>query len=240
MDSNTTVLVIGARSDIGRAVAQRFATAGCTIQLAARPASLSQGAAEESAPVSYAFDVLDIDKAEAFVQALTPLPDVAVCAVGLLRPQSECDASDHTADLVMRSNYVGPSVVLSALARAFEARGSGTLVGISSVAGVRGRGSNYTYGSAKAGFSAFLSGMRQRLSQRGIHVVTVNPGFVRTQMTADMRLPPVVTAEPEEVAEAVFQAVEHRRNVVFVRRIWRPIMLVIQLIPEFIFKRLST
>jgi NAD(P)-dependent dehydrogenase (short-subunit alcohol dehydrogenase family) len=112
-------------------------------------------------------------------------------------------------------------------------------VGVSSVAGDRGRGSNYIYGAAKAGFTAFLSGLRNRLAPAGIRVVTVKPGFVRTRMTAGMKLPPLLTAEPQEVGNAIFAAAEKRgRDVIYVRPIWRVVMTVIGLIPERIFKRL--
>ena len=113
------------------------------------------------------------------------------------------------------------------------------LVGISSVAGDRGRASNYIYGSAKAGFSAFLSGLRNRLAASGVHVVTVKPGYVRTRMTAGMDLPAPLTAKPAEVADAVVQAVRRRHDVVYVRSIWRWIMLAVRAIPERAFKRLD-
>jgi short-subunit dehydrogenase len=107
------------------------------------------------------------------------------------------------------------------------------------VAGDRGRGSNYLYGAAKAGFTAFLSGLRNRLAPKGLRVVTVKPGFVRTRMTADMKLPPVLTAEPQEVGRAIFDAAEKGGgDVIYVRWIWRPVMMVIRSIPERFFKRL--
>jgi NAD(P)-dependent dehydrogenase (short-subunit alcohol dehydrogenase family) len=107
------------------------------------------------------------------------------------------------------------------------------------VAGDRGRGSNYLYGAAKAGFTAFLSGLRNRLAPRGLRVITIKPGFVRTQMTAGMKLPPVLTAEPDEVGRAIFTVAEKGSgDVIYVRRIWRPVMMVIGSIPERIFKKL--
>ena len=127
---------------------------------------------------------------------------------------------------------------MDALAERFEERGSGTLVGISSVAGERGRAANYFYGSAKAGFTAFLSGLRNRCAASGVHVVTVKPGFVRTRMTEAMQLPALLTATPEEVAVAVDRAVRRRRDVVYVRRIWRFISLVLRTVPEPLFKRM--
>jgi len=110
-------------------------------------------------------------------------------------------------------------------------------VGISSVAGDRGRASNYVYGSAKAGFTAFLSGLRNRLARKGVHVVTVLPGFVATRMTQGLDLPPRLTATPEAVAIAIEAAVNRRRDVIYVKAIWWPIMLIIRHLPEPIFKR---
>ena len=139
----------------------------------------------------------------------------------------------------MQTNYIGPASLLAHLANRFAARGSGTLVGISSVAGERGRATNYIYGSAKAGFTAFLSGLRNRLAKQGVHVVTVLPGFVATQMTEGLDLPARLTAQPDEVARAIERAVDKRRNIIYVRPIWWLIMAIIKTIPERIFKNLK-
>ena len=125
------------------------------------------------------------------------------------------------------------------MANDFEQRRSGTIVGISSVAGDRGRASNYIYGSAKAGLSAYLSGLRNRLAKSNVHVLTVKPGFVRTKMTADLPLPGPVTAKPERVANDIFSAAHRQSNEIYTLSIWRPLMFVIRNIPETIFKRLN-
>jgi short-subunit dehydrogenase len=125
------------------------------------------------------------------------------------------------------------------LANGFEARGSGTLIGISSVAGDRGRATNYAYGAAKAGFTAWLSGLRNRLAKRGVHVMTVLPGFVETRMTAGMDLPAKLTAKPAEVADAIYRGTQSGRNVIYVKPVWALIMAIIRNIPERVFKRLK-
>ena len=242
---NGTALVIGATSDIGRAIARRLAEEGYALQLAGRdPAGLERVAEEirsqwECAVTALPCDVLEEGGGGARLGALDPLPDVAICVVGLLGDQrgSERDAAE--AERVLRTNFVGPALLLGALAERFAERGSGVLVGVSSVAGDRGRAANYVYGSAKAGLTAFLSGLRNRLARSGVHVMTVKPGFVRTRMTAGMRLPAVLTATPDEVARAVSRALRTRRDVVYVRRIWRPIMLAVRAIPERLFKRMK-
>ncbi len=240
-----TVLLLGARSDVARATARRFAAEGYAIQLAARdPDRL---AAEKTdielryrVPVTLLpFDALDVEGHAAFVAGLPVLPDIAVCAVGLLGKQAEDELDMTAAIAVMRSNYEGPASILGHLANAFAARRSGTIIGISSVAGDRGRATNYIYGSAKAGFTAYLSGLRNRLASLGVHVVTVSPGFIATRMTAGMDLPAKLTAAPEEVAEAIFNAQAKRRNIVYVRPVWWLVMLVIRNIPEPVFKRLK-
>jgi decaprenylphospho-beta-D-erythro-pentofuranosid-2-ulose 2-reductase len=126
--------------------------------------------------------------------------------------QEENAADPTVGAAVMRANFEGPASILAHLANAMEARGSGTLVGISSVAGRRGRASNYVYGSAKAGFTAFLSGLRNRLAKKGVHVITVLPGFVATAMTEGLDLPARLTAQPEEVGAAVVKAVQKERT----------------------------
>lgn len=242
--SKTPVLILGARSEIGLAAARRFAKAGHAIQLAARaPESLEAQRADialrADVPVTlHAFDVLDTGSFERFVADLPELPAVAVCVIGTMADQAdnETDLASATRDL--RSNFEGPALILGVLANRFADRGHGTLVGVSSVAGDRGRATNYVYGAAKAGFTAFLSGLRNRLAGKDVHVVTVKPGFVNTAMTAGLDLPARLTAEPEEVGEAIFAAVRAKRNVIYVRPIWRVVMTVIRMIPEPIFKKL--
>ena len=239
-----SVLIIGATSDIGRAIAAEFARHGSALVLTGRTTTALETEAEElrqrhRVDVSVRnLDLLDGAAIQSFVETLTPLPDTAICVVGLLGDQRTSADDLAAADLVMRSNYNGPAAILAALANRFEARGSGVLVGISSVAGDRGRASNYVYGSAKAGFTAFLSGLRNRLAAKGVHVVTVKPGFVRTRMTAGMSLPARLTAEPAEVAAAVWRACQARRDVVYVRPVWRVVMATIRAIPERVFKRM--
>ena len=144
-------------------------------------------------------------------RALTVLPDAVVSVIGLLGDQAKAETDLAHASLVLRSNFEGPALLLGLFAERFRARGEGVIVGVSSVAGDRGRASNYVYGAAKAGFTAFLSGLRNRLAGTGVRVVTVKPGFVRTKMTAGLKLPGPLTAEPEEVAEAIYRAAPSAR-----------------------------
>lgn len=239
------VLILGARSDIGLAVAHEFARRGHPIQLAARDAQTLETdradiALRANVDVTlHEFDALATDGHETFLDGLKMLPGIAVSAVGLMGDQAENERDQAGASLVMRSNFEGPASVFAHLANRFAERGDGVIIGISSVAGDRGRATNYVYGAAKAGFTAFLSGLRNRLSGTGVHVVTVLPGFVATRMTEGMDLPARLTAAPEEVAKAIARAVERRRDVIYVRPIWRLIMTVIRAIPERIFKKMK-
>ena len=246
MERAKHLLLVGATSDIGHATALRYAQAGWHVLLTARdPEAAARNRDDIATRTGATVEVLRLEIGEsdgfaAFVDGLPELPDTVVCAVGELGEQARAQAeSDHAAH-VMQVNFTGPALLLGIVADRFERRGSGTIVGISSVAGDRGRGSNYVYGSAKAGFTAFLSGLRNRLAPSGVHVLTVKPGFVRTRMTRGLKLPPLLTAEPQEVGDAIFRAAEESRaNVVYVRRIWRLVMTVIGAIPEPIFKKLK-
>lgn len=168
--SSRPVLILGARSDMALAIAHRFGMAGHPIQLAARNAQ-SLAAERDDIALRYDvevslhdFDALDTDSFAGFIDGLPALPHVAVSAVGYMGEQEENAADLQAATTVLRANFEGPALILAELANRFEARGSGTLVGISSVAGERGRATNYVYGAAKAGFTAFLSGLRNRLA----------------------------------------------------------------------------
>jgi decaprenylphospho-beta-D-erythro-pentofuranosid-2-ulose 2-reductase len=239
------VLILGAASGMARAIARSFAAEGHAIQLAARNAERLEADRADlvtryGVEVSlHEFDALDLGGHAGFLAGLPELPAIAVCAVGAMGTQEENEADPTVGAAVMRANFEGPASIMGHLANAMEARGSGTLVGISSVAGLRGRASNYVYGSAKAGFTAYLSGLRNRLAKKGVHVITVLPGFVATAMTEGLDLPARLTAQPEEVGAAVVKAVRAEKNVIYVRPIWRIVMAVIRAIPEPIFKKTS-
>ncbi len=246
MSPARTALILGASSDIARAVSRALAEAGVKrLMLAARRTeALAADAADLSirfgAEVSlHAFDALCPESFSAFIEALPALPEVTICAVGTLGEQQRAERDPWEAIRIVRTNFEGPALILGLIAERLVAAGvsRGTIVGISSVAGERGRASNYVYGSAKAGFTAFLSGLRNRLQGTGLRVITVLPGFVDTRMTAGMSLPRALTASPEQVGRAILRALHGRRDVVYVKPIWRLIIAVIRALPEPIFKR---
>ncbi len=236
------VLILGARSDIGRALARAYAARGAAVILAARgDMEVERRDLElraEAGVRAVSFDVVD-GHPDTFFAQLGEVPGTVIMVAGLLGEQIHSAADDGDAARVMATNYEGPARYLLAAARVMEGVAGGCIIGISSVAGDRGRGSNFIYGSAKAGLSAFLSGLRNAHAKHGLHVMTVKPGFVATQMTAGMKLPPPLTAQPAEVAAAILAAHEKRRDVIYVKARWRPLMAIIRAIPEGVFKKLS-
>lgn len=227
------------------ALAWAFARKGHPLVLALRDTAagerlataIRQGTGQPCSVV--AFDAERTGDHAAFYAGLNPRPGIVVCAFGFLPDQAAAQDEAGGGLRTMAVNYTGAVSILEEAARDLEGRGTGSIIGISSVAGDRGRASNYFYGSAKAGFTAYLSGLRNRLHPSGVHVLTVKPGFVRTAMTAGLPLPAPLTASAEQAARGIMRAWGKRRNTAYVLGRWRWIMLVITLIPEGIFKRLK-
>lgn len=238
------MLVLGATSDMARAIAGRFCADGWDMLLAGRDRERVEreasdlGTRYQKEIPALVFDACRPESHADFWETLPVVPDAVLCAVGILGDQEQARHDGQLAQEILQSNFTGLVSILGLAADSFERRGQGIIIGISSVAGDRGRGSNYVYGSAKAGFSAFLSGLRNRLSGTGVYVLTVKPGFVATRMTGGMRLPPLITASPGQVADAVARAVARKRDVIYVKGCWRIIMAIVRLIPEGIFKKL--
>jgi decaprenylphospho-beta-D-erythro-pentofuranosid-2-ulose 2-reductase len=239
------VLVLGATSDIAQALAYEFARHGYSLTLAARqPARLVALVSDlqiryQVAVKAVAFEALDYPGHTTFYDRLEPKPDVAICVFGYLGRQEVGQADFTEAGRIIQINYTGAVSILNVIANDFEQRRSGTIIGLSSVAGDRGRQSNYLYGSAKAGLTTYLSGLRNRLFKANVRVITARPGFVQTRMTAGMSLPGPLTATPQQVAKVIFEAYRRNRDNVYILPVWQYIMLVIRHLPEFIFKRLN-
>ncbi|MCP3686962.1 MAG: SDR family oxidoreductase [Gammaproteobacteria bacterium] len=239
------VLILGARSDIAKAVSRKYASEGYDLYLAARGVESIQEQAADIAirsQVKVAFgelDILDFESHKAFYESLPEKPVGVISAVGYLGSQEKAQTDFGEAQKITNTNYLGITSLFDIIANDFAIRGSGFMIGISSVAGDRGRKSNYCYGAAKAAFSAYLSGLRNRLHDSRVQVLTVKPGFVATSMTAGMDLPAKLTAEPEQVADDIFYAQHKGKNVIYSKWIWRWIMLIIKHIPEWKFKGMS-
>ncbi|MGB8192136.1 MAG: SDR family oxidoreductase, partial [Chitinophagaceae bacterium] len=232
-----TALILGASSDMAIAIARKFASHQYNIQLAARNTEPLQ-ALQSDLTIRHnvqcslhAFDALNYTSHEAFFEQLQPKPDVTICVFGYLGDATKARSNWPEAERILHTNYTGAVSVLDRAADYYSSQKKGTIVGISSVAGERGRQSNYHYGSAKAGFTAYLSGLRNRLFHDGAHVVTVQPGFVYTRMTENLQLPKLLTGQPADVANTVYSAVKNKKNTVYVKWFWRWIMLIIRSIP---------
>lgn len=239
------LLVLGARSDIARAVAHRYAKEGWNIYLAGRRADTFE-ADKHDLENRYSiqaraleFDALNYDEHAQFVNSLSPAPDAVLCAFGNLFDQKITEQDWEKAASTIDVNFKGAASILHHVANGMEERGEGTIIGISSVAGDRGRASNYYYGSAKAGFTALLSGMRGRLKPKGVHVLTVKPGFVHTAMTEGLDLPEKLVASPERVANDIYKAAKKKRATLYTPWFWKWIMLIIKWLPEGIFQKMK-
>ncbi|HIM94073.1 MAG TPA: SDR family oxidoreductase [Campylobacterales bacterium] len=239
------VLIVGAKSDIAKAVAREYAKNGYNIYLAGRGVEELESFATDLTVRSNCkverleLDILDYSGHQAFYDALAEKPLGVVVAVGYLGKQEKAQKDFDEAQKIMDSNYTGVVSFLNVIANDFESRRSGFIVGISSVAGDRGRKSNYIYGSAKAAFSAYLSGLRNRMYDAQVDVLTVKPGFVATAMTEGMDLPEKLTAQPNEVAEDIYKAQQKKKNIIYTKSLWRVIMFIITSIPEWQFKKMS-
>jgi short-subunit dehydrogenase len=239
------VLIIGAKSDIGKAVARKYAEHGYDLYLAARNAGELESFAKDitirtrRSVQTFEFDILNYENHQTFYDQLEKEPSGVISTVGYLGDQETAQTDPHESKLIIDSNYTGVVIFLNVIANAFEKRRSGFIIGISSVAGDRGRRSNYLYGSAKAALNGYLSGLRNRLCDAHVHVLTVKPGFVATKMTAGMDLPEKLTAQPEKVAEDIYNAQQKNKNVLYTKWLWRWIMLIIRMIPESKFKKMN-
>jgi len=242
------VLIFGATSAIARAAARLFAERGDRLYLVARdPAKLEvtandlrvRGAPEVASAVA---DLNDFEGHPALVQgawqALGGQVDVVLVAHGTLSDQSLCEKDFSAARRELETNFLSVVSLLTDVANRMEAQRSGTIAVISSVAGDRGRRSNYLYGTAKGATTIFLQGLRARLFHAGVAVVTIKPGFVDSPMTADLKKNPLYSS-PERVARDIVGGIDKGRDVVYTPAFWRIVMGLIGVVPERLFKRLK-
>ena len=240
------LLILGANSDVAWATAKQFAAReGADLTLASRDMELLKKKVRDIrsrydvSARAVVFDALDYGTHKDFYADLQPKPDGVVLAFGHNGNQQAARHDFKTVRKIIDANFTGAVSILEIIATDFEQRGKGLIVGISSVAGDRGRQSNYFYGAAKAALTAYLSGLRNRLFRANVHVITVLPGFINTKMTEGMNLPGLLTASPEQVAEDIYAAWSKSKNVIYTRWFWRWIMAIIKSIPETVFKRLT-
>jgi hypothetical protein len=242
------ILVMGAGSAIAEATARVFAQRGDALFLVGRKADVLESMCADlrvrgaKAVGMHVMDANDFDGHEAMLNAAESAwggLDVVLIAHGTLGDQKACEASVAATLRELNTNGVSVVALLTRIASRFEQRRTGTIVVISSVAGDRGRQSNYVYGSAKALVTAFASGLRQRLYPLGVSVITIKPGFVDTPMTAAFPKG-ALWAKPQQIAAGIVNAVDRGSGtVLYLPWFWRTIMLIIRTIPETIFRRLK-
>jgi decaprenylphospho-beta-D-erythro-pentofuranosid-2-ulose 2-reductase len=245
-ESSTRVLIVGATSAIAGETARVYAAYGARLFLTGRNAERLEAVAADlrvrgaGAVETAVLDVTDRRRCDAVVEAAWAAfdgLDVALVAHGVLPDHARCQASAAETVEALEVNFVSTAALLTPLANRFEAARRGCIAVITSVAGDRGRQSNYVYGAAKGGLDRFLEGLRNRLFHAGVAVVTLKPGFVDTPMTAGMRQGPLF-ASARRAGRDIHRAIERRRDVAYIPWFWRPIMAIIRAIPEGMFKRL--
>lgn len=241
------VMIFGASSGIALEFARPFADRKARFTLIARDedklkdisADLYTRGAKNVAIVTYSLDALEGSyTATREIIKQTETPDTVLIAHGILRDNDELLESTAAMDLLFRVNLLSPIGIMMALEESMGARQRGTIAVISSVAGDRGRGSNFAYGSSKAALSEFTSGLRARLAPKGVFVLTVKPGMVATAMTDHLPRSPLM-ASPQKAAKDIIAAISRRQPVLYTPFFWRWIMVIIRHLPESIFSRLK-
>lgn len=241
------ILIVGATSAIAEATARLWAAQGHRLYLLGRNKERLQAIAADlkvrgAESAQYALlDVNDFAQHAAVLDAAVAVLDgldIALVAHGTLRDQKSCEHDFAATLMELNTNLISVVSLLTHLANRFEAQKHGAIAVISSVAGDRGRQSNYVYGTAKGAVTIFMQGLRNRLHKSGVQVLTVKPGFVDTPMTAEFSKG-LLWATPEQIARTIQNAVEKRRDVVYAPSFWRGVMTIIRLVPEGVFKRLK-
>jgi short-subunit dehydrogenase len=241
------IVVLGATSGIAEACCRLWAERGDSLYLVARSADKLSAVASDMrvrGAASVHTSVADLDDTaghpELLAHAINALGglDVALLALGVLGDQASAERGFGEAQQILQTNLVAPASLLTWLGNYCAQRHGGTLAVLSSVAGERGRKSNYVYGSSKAGLTAFTDGLRNRIDREGVRVMTIKPGPVKTAMTAGMKGSGGF-ADVDAVAATLVKAIDKGTDVVYVPGKWRVIMAVIRAVPERIFKKLN-
>jgi len=241
------ILIIGAASAIAQATARIFAAAGASLILVGRDPEKLRAVAEDLRVrgarriETIALDAREYDRHQGLIEEARRFLgglDAALIAHGTLPDQKACEASFDLTRRDFETNALSVISLLTHLANSFERQGYGTIAVISSVAGDRGRQSNYVYGATKAAVTTFLQGLRNRLHRSGVHVLTVKPGPVDTPMTAGLPKG-FLWVRPEVVAAGIYRAIKSHKDVVYLPWVWYVLMIGVRAIPEKVFKRMS-
>lgn len=243
MKEKDWLLILGANSDIAIASAECFAQSGYNLFLASRDITESEKNAN-NIRIRYGvkvkslfFDANDFQSHNKFFEDLEWDPFGILVSFGVMLDQMKSQKDFNSIKIMVETNYLGAMNILEIVASHFEKRKYGFIIGISSVAGDRGRMSNYIYGSTKGAFSIYLDGLGHRLSKSHVLVVNAKPGYVLTKMTKHLNLPKLLTANTKQVATSLKKAVQQRKSNIYILPIWRLIMFVIIHLPNRIFNK---
>ena len=223
---NKTVLILGGNSDVGNSLAKDFGKLGSNLILTSRKEGQLDSFKSDleirnkiNCDVQL-FDVLDFKSHDSFYKNLKTTPDIVITCIGYLDKQENSQINFQESLISIQTNFTGLVSILNIISNDFEKRGKGIIVGMSSVAGDRGRGSNYIYGCSKSGFTSYLSGLRNRLFNSGVKVITVKPGFIKSKMTNHLDLPKILTATPNKISFDIIKSIKKKKNVVYTKWFW--------------------
>ena len=239
------VLIIGAKSELGIELASLYAKNKYNLYLAGRSIDSIKNKADRIAKENnvqitlHELDITNLNSHQEFYDSLNIKPIGIIYAAGYTPKQSEALLNWKETSNTINVNYIGAISILNIAVLEFQKSQRGFIVGITSVAGLRGRGENYIYGSAKAGFMTYLNGLRNSLSKYNINVLTVIPGLIKSRKGSQYNLPEFLYVKPKILANSIFKSQQSNRSIIYSGLAWRVIMFIIKIIPDFIFKRMS-
>jgi short-subunit dehydrogenase len=241
---STEILVISATSDIGKEICRNLLSRNYRLSITGRNLEATKDLAEQlqrefdETIDYYLLDLTQFENHDKFMINIKRFPENVIFCAGYYQDQDKALRDFQESFTTVAVNYLGAISILNRFAVEFMKKNKGQITAISSVAGIRGRQMNYIYGSAKAGLTTYLSGLRNKLYKSKVTITTILLGPVYTKMSEGHSLIPVITLSPKDAAEKIINAMESKKDELYIHWIWRYIMLVIQLIPEFVFKRL--
>jgi decaprenylphospho-beta-D-erythro-pentofuranosid-2-ulose 2-reductase len=239
------ILILGANSDIGKAIAEEFASKKYAIQLAARNVERLLDV-EANIHIQYdvmcslhEFDALNFNSHAAFFESLPVIPTVVIAVFAVMTDEEMAFTNWQQTANMIDTNFTGTVSILNICSQYMRQQKRGCIAAISSVAGDRGRANKLIYGSTKAALNSYLSGLRNLLFKDGVHVLNIKLGYVRTRLTKDLQVSKYLMAEPNQVAKAIFKAVQKKKNTLYIKKIWWWIMGIIKCIPEPLFTKMK-